>query len=119
MSDDVRTVSFPDGWGSGVPLETLGGEIGPGVHVAAVLLDDGSNLFALIYPGGARFARTADAIDWGIEERYDGLPPKDGEKALVNTYWRGVLDQIEKAGRMVDDAYEAEGLPPYRKRQPR
>jgi hypothetical protein len=113
----VRTVDFPHEWGTAQPRDALGGEISDGLHLGALLLEDGSNLLALIYPGGARFARTAGVIDWGIEERYIGDPPAADLVRAVNREWCKILGQMQAAGVAVDERIEAAGLPPYRTRR--
>ncbi len=110
-----RVVDFPDAWGSAPPIESLNGKVSAGVYLAGVLLEDGSNLWALIYPGGARFVRTAAAIDWGIEERYTGTPPREDDAATVNETWALVVGQVLESGATVDQQYADAGLPPYRK----
>jgi hypothetical protein len=114
-----RVVDFPDEWGTAPPIDALGGPLDCNKNVAlgALLLADGSNLFALVYPGGARFARTAWMIDWGIEERYTGEPPAPADAVDVDEQWRAILKQMRDSGAAVDEQYEAAGLPPDRSKR--
>jgi hypothetical protein len=106
-------IDFPDGWGSAPPVDQRVHTKGDLV-LFGCLLEDGSNLFALIYPGGYRFARTAHAIDWGIQEVY-GPPPRRRDAARVNATWRDtVLAEMIAAGKAADAVYRAAGLPPAR-----
>jgi hypothetical protein len=106
----VRVVDFPSAWGTGTPVDHFCVSKGE-LRIFGVLLDDGSNLFALIYPGGQRFARTAHVIDWGIEEAH-GPAPRSRDLARVNAAWRDVvLAGMIDAGKLADDAMVAAGLP--------
>jgi hypothetical protein len=95
-----RLVDFPHEWGTGEPIEHVAYKKDD-LRIFGVLLDDGSNLFTLIYPGGERFVRTAADNDWGIEERYQGKPPRPRDLAVVNREWRTIIDMIVTAGRRV------------------
>lgn len=107
----TRVVDFPDGWGTAdpVPSQALVLSKGP-LTIFGCLLEDGTNLFALVYPGGQRFARTAFAIDWGIEESY-GPPPRRRHLAAVNATWRDIVTQMVEAGKAADADMVAAGLP--------
>lgn len=110
---DPRTIDFPSDWGTADPVDHRAGTLDGGLYVFGVLLDDGANLFALIYRGGHRFVRTAYQIDWGVEERY-GPPPRRRDLARVNAAWRGLVDEIIAAGKAADADMAAQGLPPAR-----
>lgn len=99
----MRTVDFPDGWGTAAPVDTLIYSKGD-LHIAGLLLDDGSNLFALIYPGGQRFVRAAPVADYALEEAFTGDPPSAEDKSAVEEEWRVLLSMMIDAGRAVDAA---------------
>lgn len=71
----------------------------PVMHLAAVVLADGTSIFVLVYPGGERSARVSPHTDWALEERLDGNPPIEGHRAIVDEAWRGWLDALVGVGR--------------------
>jgi hypothetical protein len=95
---------------SSPPIDHYAGTRDRDLFVFACLLEDGSNLFALIYPGGQRFVRTAHQIDWGIEERYEP-PPRPRDLPRVNRLWRELVDEMVAAGKAADADMAALGLP--------
>lgn len=97
----MRRVEFPDGWGTATPVDTIHYSKDD-LHIAGVLLEDGSNLFALIYPGGQRFVRAAPVADYALEEAFTGEPPSVEDKAAVDGEWRQILAMMIDAGREVD-----------------
>jgi hypothetical protein len=105
----MRVVSFPDEWGTAAPADQGSWSRGD-MTIAGVLLRDGSNLFALIYPEGARFARAAPATEFSIEERFDGEPPSAETADEVAEVWREVIDMMIQAGHEVAAEMQAEGL---------
>lgn len=99
----MRIIDFPDEWGTGKPVarEVLESDDGK-IVIATILLNDGSGLWALIFEGGHRFARTSMYTRWAIEERFHGDPTED-EADAVNEAWRGVLQSMIRAGHEVDE----------------
>lgn len=110
-----RVVDFPDGWGTGAPVDEVAFVNGD-MRIFGLLLDDGSNLFALIYPGGQRFVRAAAQADYALEEAFTGDPPSAGDLPAVDAQWRQILSMMIEAGRKTDAALEANGLPTRRPR---
>lgn len=107
----TRTIDFPAAWGTGDPVPGEAFHFSKGrLHIFGCLLDDGANLFALVYPGGHRFARTAFAIDWGIEESY-GPAPRSRDLATINAIWREHIDLMVDAVKDADREMVAAGLP--------
>jgi hypothetical protein len=96
----MRTIDFPSEWGTGVPADQETLRHPDGLVIASVLLDDGSGLWALIFKGGHRFARTSQYTGWAIEERFHGDPQPD-EAEAVNEAWRLVLGSMIRAGHEV------------------
>jgi hypothetical protein len=120
MSEPDRVIDFPDGWGTGKPIDHIQGIVPgtrdpKGVYVFGTLLDDGSNLFALVYPGGHRFARTAASLRWGIEERL-GPDPEPAFQQIVAEQWQAIINLMVDAGHQTDVDLRAMGLPSSRKR---
>lgn len=98
-----RVIDFPDAWATGKPIDQMFMSNPSGtITIGTILLDDGSGLWALVFKGGHRFARTAACTGWAIEERFDGDPEPD-EAEEVNSTWRDVLQQMIRAGREVDE----------------
>lgn len=113
----TRVIDFPHEWATSTPIDNISfRHDADGLRIFGVLLEDGSNLWVLVYPGGHRFARTAHMIDWGIEERYGGKPPRGRDLRRVNEEWRRVLDMMISAGEQTDADMRAMGLPTSRKR---
>lgn len=107
----MRVIDFPDHWATGEPVDHIAYTSPCGkMCLFGVMLDDGSNLWALAFPGGHRLARTADAIDWGIEERFYGAPGPELADP-VKAAWRDHINLMREAGRGSDRVLQALGMP--------
>jgi hypothetical protein len=102
--DDARVIAIdlPAQWATAVPVDqavyaTDSGD--PVMHLASLLLADGTSIFVLLYPGGERLARVSPHTDWGLEERLDGSPPSEEHQAAVDVAWRGWLEKLIRVGR--------------------
>lgn len=86
-------VDFPPDWyASGKPLDTRAYQYEDGpLYVFTTYLSDDTSLYALLYPGGQRFARVRRATNWAVEERYSGRPPREHDRAEVGRAWNDVL----------------------------
>lgn len=68
---------------------------------AGGVLDDGTNLMGLCWPGGQRVYRTSPDTDWAFEERFEGdAPPR------IQDVWRIIIDCAVKGAR---DAWDELG----------
>lgn len=98
----MRTIDFPDEWGTGAPVDQATFKSPDSeIMIASVLLDDGSGLWALIFEGGHRFARTSGYTGWAIEERFHG-DPTDAEAEEVSAMWKTVIALMIRAGHETD-----------------
>lgn len=108
-----RVIGVPEEWKTAPPLATrepLTGRFdcdSAPLSVSAVLLEDGSNIYALLFPGGQRLARTTADTDWAIEERFVGQPPKPQHTDTVDRVWRMTFDAMRAAA--ADARAELEG----------
>lgn len=109
---DVR---FPEEWTTSPVLDAavlLMGELEPDsapVTLVGVLLEDGTNLFALIHPAGQRLLRTTGSTGWAIEERFVGNPPRPEHRPGVDNLWRQALGHVVQAGREAQAELGSEG----------
>jgi hypothetical protein len=67
-----------------------------------LLFSDGTNLFVVSWPGGARLARTAAVTGWAMEERYKGRVPRR-YTAVVDVAWKTVSDAMAGSGKAARD----------------
>jgi hypothetical protein len=93
----MREIDFPPEWVTGDPIQhdayyPVAGRTD--IHLVGVLLDDGANLWTLIYPGGTRFLRT-DGTDLSVKEREVG-PPDFMDRRAVDEAW-GFLKRADRA----------------------
>jgi hypothetical protein len=72
------------------PMPVSGVETGGPYVVLNVMLEDGTNVVALICPTGQRLVRCSEHNDLAIEERFTGqpLPP------ILDGIWRCALDAL-------------------------
>lgn len=70
---------------------------GPAVF-AGWLLEDGTNLMAVSWPGGQKLCRTSPDTGWALEERFAGEQPTDPED-IRQKWWRDGMDAMAHAGR--------------------
>lgn len=62
-------------------------------------LADGTNIFALLYPGGSKLLRSGPPTDWVVEESQRGRPPWERHRSDVEEFWQFTI-------RLVADAHE-------------
>lgn len=62
--------------------------------LSSVLLEDGSSVIALSYPGGQRLARTSPHNDWATEERYSGRIVTGRTGARLARIWKLALESM-------------------------
>lgn len=105
MSDEyLFSVDLPEEWATARLVDQCvyaprGDNDAPVMHLAALVLADGSSIFVLMYPGGERSARVSPHTDWALEERLGGNPPIEEHRAIVDDAWRGWLDALVGIGR--------------------
>ena len=60
------------------------------------VLEDGTNLIGVIYPGGQRLARMSPDTGWALEERFTGraLDERDEHDQKVAEMWTVTLDSM-------------------------
>lgn len=102
----VATIVFPRDWVEPV-LPWLHTEIFTALdlergkaYVAGGVLDDGTTLVGLVYPGGQRVLRSF--LEGGIDEHFSGRPLTDADGVLVEL-WRSVVASWVESGRFVRD----------------
>lgn len=97
----TRTIDFPCEWATGAPIDsqTFRNPDHPGVTLFGTILDDGANLWVLVYPGGQRFARCAGQTGWSLEERFEGSSPAPKDAATVDWLWSTLIGISVDAGR--------------------
>jgi hypothetical protein len=71
----------------------------PTMYLAGIVLDDGSIVMTLLYPGGKRYARVSPHTDWALEERPEGQPPAEKDRETINKVWREWLQTLINIGR--------------------
>lgn len=93
MNDDLLELALPEEWQT-APIQTLA----PPMHVHGVrdggpyvilnvLLEDGTNVVALICPTGQRLVRCSEHNDLALEERYTGHPLP----SVLDDIWRRAI----------------------------
>lgn len=84
-------------WASGFPAVVLHSD-DETMFAAGGVLEDGTNLMGLCWPGGQRVYRLSPDTGWALEERYQGDAPKSAARA-----WRILVEAAIKAGKDVED----------------
>lgn len=90
---ELGELEFPETWLEGrewlLLNVALSGQLTDGRDFALMhgMLDDGCNLIGLCYPGGQRLIRCGPGNKWAVEERFTGLPLKDGDPLLKIWSW--------------------------------
>lgn len=102
----MRVIDFPPEW-SGEPLCEAAFFEQDDLQLFGVAVRDGlgreANLWAIIYPGGHRFARVAEVTGWALEERYGGDPPGEEHREKVDRLWREHLEVMTRVNRAAAD----------------
>jgi hypothetical protein len=99
VAEQVGTIEFPREWKlgkdwlPGFPQVVVTSEQDNAI-VAGGVLEDGTNLLGMCWPGGQRVLRASPDTGWAIEERFDGTP----SERLI-TAWRIVVDCQIKGAR--------------------
>lgn len=76
--------------------------------VLTALLRDGTSLWAVVYPGGQRLARTTESTDWAVEERFTGDPPRRRDREKVEDAWRRVIESMVSGIRAAREHFDGE-----------
>jgi hypothetical protein len=102
VAEPVLATKMPDGWVTAPQVDSavFASAQSPAglVVMAAVLLEDGTNIYTVTWPTGQRVARTCHATHWAIEERFDGEQPTDDDDVRVRM-WRMAIEAMVKAGQ--------------------
>ena len=117
-----RSVSLPLAWRTApvqlmAPIASKETADGHTLLFSSGTLADGTNLWVLLYPGGARLARLLPGADTTIEEATRGNPPWDRHRPEVDEAWGLAREMIAKAQADVakfDELPRAEKLERYR-----
>lgn len=70
--------------------------------VVLTMLKDGTNIVALTWDRGQRFARIGAPTNGKLEERFTGRPPGAGEGNIVKA-WRRAVDALLSASKEAKD----------------
>jgi hypothetical protein len=86
----MRKIDFPPEWVDGDPVDAMSVKCGgrDDVVLVSVLLDSGTGLWTLIYPGGVRFMRASGSDVPAVRE--DGEPEPE-VRDLVEGAWAELL----------------------------
>jgi hypothetical protein len=105
----MREVEFPSEFVTGRPIEATPIPVGDGMAALTILLDDGTNLLALVYEGGARFLRMQGTClhDNEVLEREDGEPLAE-QRAAVRRAWSMLIRSFEMATILADADFRAD-----------
>ena len=101
----IVEVTFPAEWDTAPPLlfdlllEAKVTATGEHIVIAGGVLEDGTNLLALAYPGGQRTVRMSPVTGGAIEERLEGRELSLDSDEPIRQVWRTCLDQMIDAKR--------------------
>lgn len=104
----LATVVFPERWLSGagwLSAEGIGSVAlpdGDRAWFAGGVLNDGTNLLGLVYPGGQRALRAP--LAGGMEEVFDGRDLDQEQDAVLIEGWRAAVEAWVRSGRELRDA---------------
>lgn len=96
----MREIDFPTDWVTADPIpgEHIAMQTEEGIYLIGLCLQDGANLWALIYDGGCRFARTtALVIGTGMEYRDEGEPSSPEIAAALERAWATLVQADTRA----------------------
>jgi hypothetical protein len=103
MSELMGEIAFPPewkhgkSWGPSYPQIILTGDEGS-IIAAGGVLQDGTNLLGLCWPGGQRVYRMSPDTGWALEERFDEAEPAPERVAEV---WRILIEATVESAREV------------------
>jgi hypothetical protein len=94
----IGTVDWPEEWMTAdvqfaAVLSTAALPDGNAVLMIG-MLQDGTNLLGLSYPGGQRLLRSCEANGWALEERFAGRPRTDRP---IKRMWKVAVESIVQA----------------------
>jgi hypothetical protein len=107
MTGAIGLVRFPEEWvksrwtkTDALAVATLTAT-GSTIALMGGVLEDGTCLYGLAFPGGQRVMRISPETEWAIEERFEGKPRLKDRKP-VNNVWRSYVDSLIEAKRMAE-----------------
>lgn len=98
MNKPEATLNFPEHWVTEPWMHTevisvvTKDDDGTRAYIAGGVLNDGTNLMGLAYPGGQRVMRAGPATGWAIEEHFSGRPLREGPDDGLLEMWKNVVE---------------------------
>jgi hypothetical protein len=103
------TIELPPEWKTAewrfvAPSHTAELPNGEKALMESAMLRDGTNLFAITWPGGQRLVRISPHTNWAIEERFAGeVPAGCGE--LIGRLWRITVESAVSACKAAEEEF--------------